>query len=444
MRQDVQQDSHPENILDFGARPNSGELCTAAIQAAIDQAGSGTVHIPAGEFLTGTINLKQASLALEKGAVLKGSSDIADYTWNGYEHNELGKVYSLIYAFDADNLCLSGEGTIDLNGDAFFQLDQPIVPISKVNLTDRQLAECTRKHDARPSQPLFFKNCHHMAVSGIRIINAPCWTLTFVESSHLLIDRLTIDNSLILPNNDGIHLCGCQHVVITGCNISAGDDCIAVTGITDWTIPCENIVISNCILRSCSKAIAIGYMHSIVRNVLINNVIILESNRGISVMACHRSGLVENLSVNNVRIDTRIAAGNWWGNGEAFCVMATYHHNPYSTQPIPNHDFPVNIRNVSFSNLQCTVENALAIIGEDDNIADIRLINLAVALKPSENKAVKGNRIDLSPGPQEAALPDDGRPYWLYLSQAHRVTLENIWISPFDGLVPEIYRPDQD
>ena len=317
------------------------------------------------------------------------------------------------------------------------------MPVAKVALTPEQLAECTRKYDARPSQPLFLKNCHHVKVTGIRIINAPCWTLTFVECSDLVVEHLTIINSLILPNNDGIHLCGCRNVLITGCNISAGDDCIAVTGITDWNIPCENITISNCILRSCSKAIAIGYMHSIVRNVTIDNVVIHESNRGISVMACHRSGLVENLSVNNLSIDTRIAAGNWWGNGEAFCIMATYHHNPYSTRSVPDHNFAVNIRNISFTNIHCTAENALAIIGEDDNIADISLLNLSISLKTSVNKIVKGNRIDLSPGPQEAFLPDDGRPYWLYLTQARQVTMKNIQVSPYEGQLPEIYQPAQ-
>lgn len=86
-------------------------------------------------------------------------------------------------------------------------------------------------------------------------------------------------------------------------------------------------------------------------------------------------------------------------------------------------------------------ENALAIIGEDHNIADVSLLNMSVSLKPSANKAVKGNKIDLSPGRQQACLPDDGRPYWLYLSETHGLTMNNIQVKPYKGIMPEIFRP---
>lgn len=50
---------------------------------------------------------------------------------------------------------------------------------------------------------------------------------------------LTIDTNLNIPNDDGIHLCGCDGIIISDCQISSGDDCIEMSGITDWEFPYE-------------------------------------------------------------------------------------------------------------------------------------------------------------------------------------------------------------
>ena len=49
------------DILDFGAIADGKALCTTAIQAAIDacaERGGGTVTVPAGHFVTGTVWLR--------------------------------------------------------------------------------------------------------------------------------------------------------------------------------------------------------------------------------------------------------------------------------------------------------------------------------------------------------------------------------------------------
>jgi len=45
-------------------------------------------------------------------------------------------------------------------------------------------------------------------------------------------------------------------------------------------------------------------------------------------MAIPGTGLAEHILVQNVRIETRVRAGNWWGNGEAIALLATYHVLP--------------------------------------------------------------------------------------------------------------------
>jgi len=428
------------NILDYGA--SKGGVSSTQIQAAIDAASAvrGTVLIPSGVFVTGTLNLKGVSLYLEKGAVLKGSPDIDDYPFYGFVHNEMGNVLSLLYCMDCEDVSISGEGTIDLNGGAFFDFNKRSVPSnSRVPFTQKQVEECTVSYEKRPNQPILFYRVNRFTVQGIRIVNAPCWTMSFIECKDVKVTDLTIDNDLSIPNNDGMHFVCCKDVIIRGCNISAGDDCIAMTGITDWNKPVERVIISDCLMRSCSKAISIGYMHSIVRDITITNCIIRESNRAIVFMASAGTGLIENVTISNLRLDTRIRAGNWWGNGEPVCIMGTWHnYENYRDKP-PEKRFPVSVRNILFQNLICSGENVIAVIGENKSVRDIYFDHIIFELKDSENLAIKGRTVDLSPGTQIAELPDNGCPYWLFIKDAEKVEVRNAVVLPFHGQEPGIY-----
>jgi hypothetical protein len=426
------------NILDYGAR--EGVISTAQIQAAFDAAdsGHGTVIIPAGIYLTGTINIKTASLYLEKGAVLMGSPDIEDYPFYGFVHNEMGNVLSLLYSMDTSDVSISGEGTIDLNGDSFYNMADRVIPSGRAAFTEDQIKECTARIGRRPNQPILFRRASRLTIKGIRIINAPCWTMSFIECHDVRVTDLTIDNSLCIPNNDGMHFVSCTDVLVRGCNISAGDDCIAMTCITDWYKPVERIVVSDCILRSCSKAISIGYMHSIVRDVTVSNCIIYESNRAMVFMASAGTGLVENVTVSNLRLDTRIRAGNWWGNGEPVCIMGTWHNYERYRDPPPEKRFPVSVRNILFRNLICSGENVIAVIGENASVRNIKFDQVLFELKDSRNLPLKGRTVDLSPGEQVAELPDNGIPYWLFIKDAE-VDLQNCTVQPFHGQIPRSY-----
>jgi polygalacturonase len=383
--------------------------------------------------------MKGTSLYLESGAVLKGSPDIRDYPFYGFIHNEMGTVLSLLYSMDSEGITISGEGTIDLNGDSFYDFSKPVVPPSRVPLTQKQKDECTVFYEKRPNQPVMFRNVKHLAIRGIRIVNAPCWTMSFIECQDIRVIDLTIDNSLRIPNSDGMHFVSCTDVIVRGCTISAGDDCIAMTAITDWNKPVERVVISDCILRSCSKAISIGYMHSIVRDVTITNCLIWESNRAMVFMASTGTGLVENVIVSNLRLDTRIRAGNWWGNGEPVCLMGTWHDYARYRDPPPEKRFSVSIRNILFQNIICSAENVIAVIGENNSVQDIKFDHLFFELKDSENLPLKGRTVDLSPGEQKAELPDNGVPYWLFVKDAYNVDVQNCTVRPFHGMTPRSY-----
>ena len=71
------------NILDFGAKNDTTQLSTEALQQAIDRCsveGGGRVLVPAGQYKIGTIVLRShVNLHLEQGATLFGSTDLCDY-----------------------------------------------------------------------------------------------------------------------------------------------------------------------------------------------------------------------------------------------------------------------------------------------------------------------------------------------------------------------------
>ncbi len=414
------------SILDFGAVPDT--LCTQAIQRAFDAASAshGTVLIPPGTFITGTLDMGKASLYLQKGAVLLGSPHMEDYRHNGYAHNEMRQTISLLYAMDADGIRVSGEGTIDCNGSHFFDFDRRNPAWNSPPLTDEQLQECPVCFAARPTQPLFFLNCRNVDFRDITIRNAPCWTLSFHNCEDIRITDLTIRNDPVIPNNDGLHFCGCRRCIIRGCNIVAGDDCLALSGITDWDIPCEDFVISDCVFTSTSKAIVLGYMHSIVRNISISNCILRDSQRGLCIMTS-TTGLVENITVSNLRVDTRVRAGSWWGNGEPVCIYALFHDNPYYLRPMPQRNWPVNIRNVRLTGLSCAAENLIGIVGTGENVRDITIDGLSFYRKPSANAYLKGiNAVDTAPSEVTARAPAQTPEYWLCAQGCRDVTIRGL------------------
>jgi len=109
------------NILDFGAKGDGVFVNTKAINDAVNkcfESGGGTVVVPAGTFVTGTIILKSnIDLHLEPGVVLSGSENLDDYS------NLFGKN-GIIFCEDAINVSISGKGTIHGNGIKFYETDK--------------------------------------------------------------------------------------------------------------------------------------------------------------------------------------------------------------------------------------------------------------------------------------------------------------------------------
>ena len=251
-----------KNILDYGARGDGRTLNTRAIQRALDgayQEGGGVVHVPAGTFLTGRLELKsRVTLYLDAGATLLGSTSMSDYQG---ESGSGENARHLIYASNADQVSLSGPGRIDGQGASFWEPSgRPPLP------PDRAWADVAShalkpKASGHPSPMVLFASCRGVRVDGVRLENSPGWTLHLLDCDDVRVTGIEIANPVNGPNTDGIDVTCCQDVTISGCSIATGDDAICLKSQSPpGTEPrlVKNITVTGCTLSTCCNGFKIG------------------------------------------------------------------------------------------------------------------------------------------------------------------------------------------
>lgn len=233
------------DILDFGAKADGVTINTSAIQNAIDvchQKGGGTVIVPAGDFLTGSLTLKDnIEFHLAHNAVLLGSTDPDDYPMRShgdfFSRMDRGGYTALLYALDAENIAVTGHGTIDGQG-AF--LVQPSGP---------------KSHDESRSRNILFISCRNIRVEDVTLRNSGFWMQHYLNCRDILVRGIRVWNHL-RRNNDGIDFDCCQRAVVSDCVIDSDDDALCFK--SEGPSPCEDITVTNCMISSHCNAIKMG------------------------------------------------------------------------------------------------------------------------------------------------------------------------------------------
>ena len=123
-----------------------------------------------------------------------------------YYHNELGQLRALIVNLHHDNVSITGQGTIDFSGHAFYALGEYNVPESKVPFTPEQVLECTHPIGERPAHCLFMHGSKNLTVRGITLLDSPCWTPTFSECENVKITGVTCigENAIGIAATSGV------------------------------------------------------------------------------------------------------------------------------------------------------------------------------------------------------------------------------------------------
>jgi hypothetical protein len=411
------------NILDYGAKGDGKTINTKAINRAVEKCnimGGGTVLIPPGKFVTGTIVLlSNVNFHLEPGAILLGSKDTSDYLkMSSTLFNEGYNRFGMICAVNAINISITGSGEINGNGTSFMNgLDKPHMGSDFDRKFTRQGEEFMKpgtvfedgplSYSFRPGLLITIEQCEKVNICDVLLKDSPEWTIRIGDCDDVEVRGISILNNPLIPNNDGVHVTTSRNVRISDCNVFAGDDAIIVTGFGNSPLPCdliskskkpltignktgiaENVTVTNCTLSSRSACIRVGYGSHPIRNLVFSNLVMYESNRGIGVFARDNSR-IENVLFSNIIINTRLHSGHWWGKGEPIHISAL--------QDTKN-GTPGTINNIRFSDITATSESGILIFGlENSVIENISLDNIKLTINKGRYSESYGGNIDLRP-----------------------------------------------
>ncbi|WP_285593956.1 glycosyl hydrolase family 28-related protein [Actinomycetospora sp. NBRC 106378] len=242
--------THDVRTLDvrtFGARGDGTTRDTAAIQAAVDAAhagGGGTVLLPAGTFLSGTVELRSdVTLHLSPGATLLGSPHIADYPAHdlGVRDLDVGgrQVWALLYARGAERVTIEGAGTIDGSGRAF----------PKVPTPDPEVATGPRP------RMIFLRGCRSVALRDVTLREAGMWTVHLAQCEDVRTEGLTVLSSQHV-HQDGIVLDSCTGAVVSDCRVDTLDDAVVLK--SSYPQPCADVLVTDCRLTSRCAGLKLG------------------------------------------------------------------------------------------------------------------------------------------------------------------------------------------
>ncbi|MDQ3845687.1 MAG: glycosyl hydrolase family 28 protein [Bacteroidota bacterium] len=324
------------NIRDFGAVGDGKTKDTAAIQQALDRCwvlGGGEVLIPSGNYFTGAIALRSNTvLRLDKEATLLGTPDFTDYPvmqvrWEG---KWIPGYTALIYAVDAENIGIIGQGKIAGNH----------------ALGGRPNAQNPLRHPAL----IEAIGCKGIRFEDFSTDYRLMWSIHPTYCESIFIKNLTIRSTG--GNGDGIDIDSCKHVRIDGCDIATGDDCISLKsgrGMEGYTLlrTTEDVHITNCTFAdSIFACIGIGSETSGgIRNVRIEHckftyakthAVYIKSRPG-------RGAFIEDIVCNDLDVS---------GTEGGFLRFNILNSGLQDQAPVPGHEGIPTVKNFHFSNIR--------------------------------------------------------------------------------------------
>ena len=216
---------------------------TVRWQKAIDEmsaAGGGVVSVPAGEYIVGSLKLKDGvEFRLEKGARILGATDDADYVL--YDNPKGDSHASVIWAVGAKDVAVTGEGTVDGRG----------------GLLERRIFRPDgKKFDWRQGRNLlYFQDCTGVRVEGVFLTQPSSWTCFFRGCDGVVARRVRI-YSHCNTSNDGFDV-ESRNVLIEDCDVDSEDDSLAIKS-RDPDRIVENVTVRRCRFSTVAEHIKFG------------------------------------------------------------------------------------------------------------------------------------------------------------------------------------------
>lgn len=225
------------DVTNYSAVGDGSTLNTVAIQEAVDSCyanGGGTVLVPSGTFLTGTIILKDnVMLEIADGGELRGSTDPNDYPQllNQLPTYTLGyPQMSIVYAQNAHHVGITGEGT--LNGQGVQWQGSGDGPYG-----------------------MRFLSCQNVLIEGVKLRHTAFWMMHNFNCDSVIIRNIDILN-FGSAHCDGLSIDGCRNVIIENNICDSGNDPLVMKATGPYN--CENVIARNNTLSTHARAIKIG------------------------------------------------------------------------------------------------------------------------------------------------------------------------------------------
>ncbi len=401
----------------FGAVGDGQTDCTAAFAKAIaacHEAGGGRVVVPAGTYLSGTIHLKsKVNLHVDEGATIRFSTDPAKYlpvVFTRFEGTEVMNYSPLLYAFEQEDIAVTGRGTLDGQGSrdnwwgwtskaradisALVKMGGEDVPVAK-----RVFGE---GHYLRPYlfQPC---RCSNVLLEGVTVKNSPMWTISPLYCRNVTVRQVTVEASG--PNTDGCDPDSCVDVLIEKCVFNTGDDCIAIKSGRDRDghrvgLPSENIVIRGCTMKNGHGGITCGSEAAgDIRNVFAEDCLLNSPNLNMPLRfktSPARGGAIENVWIRKCVIQRGSKAG--------IDMILNYDWKAGGSQPLPY--VPV-LRNVEIAD--CSFANVPTALFVDGLSESVKISNIRIFDCRFEN-VTQANTLRFVDGLQLRGVTINGQP----------------------------------
>jgi unsaturated rhamnogalacturonyl hydrolase len=317
-------------ITDFGAVADGKTDCTEAIRKAIEachQAGGGHVMVAVpGIFLTGPIHLKShVDLHISGGSSLQFITDPAKYlpvVLTRWEGTECLNYSPFIYAFEQENIAVTGEGTLDggASDENWWDWTKHGAGAAAAHTSRIQLSEMGERGvpveqrvfgEGRFLRPNFIEpyRCRNVLIEGVRIRRSPMWEINPVLCTNVIVRGVNIVSNG--PNNDGCNPDSCRDVLIEDCQFATGDDCIAIKSGRNNDgrrvgTPSENLVVRRCVMKDGHGGVVIGSeVSGGCRNVFVEDCVMDSPNldRALRFKSnARRGGVIENVFMRKVEI----------------------------------------------------------------------------------------------------------------------------------------------
>jgi hypothetical protein len=414
------------DVRQYGAAGDGQADDTRAIQSAIDAAGQtgGLVELPPGTYVTGTVFLRSnVTVRVAAGATWRGLADPSAYPDIDPvipSRMDITPWKAFLYAVDAENVTLCGEGTIHPGGEAACFQD------GKGNSPNRPYG-------------IHMVRCRRVTVRDLHLTNSAFWMQRYYGCVGLRLSGLTVYNHSNL-NNDGVDIDGCRDVTVSDCRIDASDDALCFKSEGEQIV--ENVTVTNCVLSSFASALKLGtgsiggFRRMSISNLAIRRSVSEEMTHG---MGCWNGlmgidlgnvdgGTLENVFISNVVMD---------GPETPIFMKLGERHRSEEHWPGAPAFTPGVTRNVRIDNVIAHNAGpiASAIVGYPGHrIENVSLSRITqVAGRPSDAQADFDVNIYADLYPMNRIFNQHLPAYGLYVRHAAGLALDDVSVHPADG-----------